>query len=51
MLSPVMIFKTGEIEKIRKAFFTQKEEDIAIFILLGNKHYEITYNMKEDIPI
>jgi hypothetical protein len=46
-----MIFKAGEIEFLRMAFFTLKEEDLAIFILLGEKHYEITYNLKDFIPI
>ncbi len=44
----MIIYKTGEIDLVRQAFFTQKEEDIAIFVLLGRKHYEITYNSKEE---
>ncbi len=43
-----MIFKTGEIDLVRQTFFTKKEEDIAIFVLIGSKNYEITYNSKEE---
>ena len=42
-----MVFKNGEIESVKQAFFTKKEDNISIIILLGSKHYEITHNSKE----
>ena len=41
-----MVFKNGEIDHVIITFFNQIEDDVAVFVLHGNQHYEITYDSK-----